>query len=234
MQSLVNSGLSQGTFPKELKAGDITSLFKMEDAFTKKNYRPINIYLNDLFMFLEETEICIYANDTNIYACDPNIENVIMHLEMDALKITKGFPNNYIELNEDKCHSMIFGAKRSNETTIKIREGCVNDSTKDNLLAIAFDQSLSFKQHVKAFCTKASQKLLARILRYMDTEKIQRLMKAFVLLHFSYFPPVRMFYDRTLVNGINHIHKMEMRFAYKDCEKILVFSWSNINRCQCM
>ena len=84
-----------------------------------------NIYLNDLFMFMEETEICNYADDTTIYACGPNIENVIMHLENDALKINEWFPNNGMKLNEDKCHLMIFGAKRSNETTIKIGEACV-------------------------------------------------------------------------------------------------------------
>ena len=42
-QNLFNSNLSKGTFPKELKAGDISSLFKKEDAFTKKNYRPITV-----------------------------------------------------------------------------------------------------------------------------------------------------------------------------------------------
>ena len=43
IQNIFNSGLSEGTFPKELKAGDISSLFKEEDAFTKKNYRPITV-----------------------------------------------------------------------------------------------------------------------------------------------------------------------------------------------
>ena len=43
IQNLFNSGLSKGNFPKELKAGDISSLFKKEDAFTKKNYRPITV-----------------------------------------------------------------------------------------------------------------------------------------------------------------------------------------------
>ena len=33
-----------------------------------------NIYLNDLLIFLEETEICKYADDTTIYASGPNIE----------------------------------------------------------------------------------------------------------------------------------------------------------------
>ena len=62
-------------------------------------------------MFLEEIEICNYADDTTIYSRGPNIENVIMDLENDALEITKWFPNNYMKLNEDKCHLMIFGAK---------------------------------------------------------------------------------------------------------------------------
>ena len=43
IQNLFNSNLSKGTFPKELKAGDISSLFKKEDAFTKKNYRPTTV-----------------------------------------------------------------------------------------------------------------------------------------------------------------------------------------------
>ena len=30
-----------------------------------------NIYLNDMFLFLEETEFCNYADDTTIYTCVP-------------------------------------------------------------------------------------------------------------------------------------------------------------------
>ena len=117
-----------------------------------------SIYLNDLFMFLEETEICNYADDTTIYACGPDIENVIMHLENDALKITEWFPNNFMKLNEDKCHLMIFGAKGNNEISIKIGEACVKESKEEKLLGITFDRSLSFKQHVRTLCKKAGQK----------------------------------------------------------------------------
>ena len=114
----------------------------------------------------------VIMQTNNYYVCGPNIENVIMHLENDALKITEWFPNNYMKLNEEKCHLMIFGAKGSNETTIKIGETCVKESAEENLLGITFDQSLSLKQHVQVLCKKASQKLhaLARISRYMDTE----------------------------------------------------------------
>ena len=133
-----------------------------------------NIYLNDLFTFLEETEICNYVDDTTIYACGPNIKNVITHLENDALKITEWFPNNFMKLNEDKCHFTTFGAKGNNETSITVGEDRVKERTEENLLGVAFDQSLSFKQHVRVLCKSAGQKLhgLAKISCYMDTEKL--------------------------------------------------------------
>ena len=150
-----------------------------------------NMYLNDLFLFLEETEVCNYADDTTIYTCGPNVENVVAKLENYALVISEWFPNNRLKLNEYKCHLMTFGRK-SNEVSVKIGEANVKESKEEKLLGIIFDQTLSFKQHVKTLCKKASQKLhaLARISCYMDTEKLKQAMQAFVLSHFSYSPLV--------------------------------------------
>ena len=53
-------------------------------------------------MFPEDTD------DTAIHACGPKNENVTTHLE-DALKIVEWFPNNFMKLNEDKCHLMSEG-----------------------------------------------------------------------------------------------------------------------------
>ena len=141
-----------------------------------------------------------------------------------------------MKLNEEKCHLIIFGAKGSNDTTIKIGEARVKESKGENLLGITFDQSLSFQQHVKALCKKASQKFhaLTRISRYMDTEILQRLMRAFLFSHFSYCPLVWMFYDRALNHRINHIHERHCALHTKITRTILVFSWSNPNRCQPM
>ena len=177
-----------------------------------------NIYLNDFFMFLEETKVCNYADDTTIYACGPKIETVIAHLEHDALKITEWFPNNLMKLNEKKCHLIVFGARGGNDITIKIGEAYVKESMRESLLGITLDQSLSFKEHVKILCRKACHKLhaLARVSCYMDTEKLQHLMRAFVLSHFSYCPLVWIFYDRTTNHRINHAHERAFRIAYKD------------------
>ena len=61
-----------------------------------------NIYLNDLFLFLEETEVCNYADDTAFYTCGPNVKNIVAKLENDALAISEWFPNNRMKLDEGK------------------------------------------------------------------------------------------------------------------------------------
>ena len=179
-----------------------------------------NINLNDLFLLLEETEVCNYADDTTIPTCGPNVENVVAKLENDPLAISEWFPNNRLKLNEDKCHLMIFGGK-GNEVSVKIGEANVKESKEKKLQGMIFDQTLSFKQHVKTLCKKASQKLhaLPRISCYMDTEKLKQVMQAFVLSHFSHCPLVWMFNDRTLNHRINHIHERALRFACKDYQK---------------
>ena len=176
----------------------------------------LNIYLNYLLMFLEETKVCNLADDAAIYACDPKIEAVIAYLEHDILKLTKWFLNNFMKLNEDKYHLMFFGRRGVNEITLKIGEARVKDFADENLLGITFDQSLSLKKHVKTLCRQAGQKLraFALVFSYMDTEKLKYLMRAFVITYFSYCPLLWMFYDRTMNHGINHFLERALNIAY--------------------
>ena len=43
LSSTYNTCILKNSFPNELKPGDISSLFKKDDAFNKKNYRPITV-----------------------------------------------------------------------------------------------------------------------------------------------------------------------------------------------
>ena len=46
-----------------------------------------NIFIKDIFLFLEQTNICNFADDNTIYACDTAVETVISRLEYDMTKI---------------------------------------------------------------------------------------------------------------------------------------------------
>ena len=89
---------------------------------------------------------------------------MITRLEQDANRLTAWFPVNYIQLNEDKCHFILFGASKE-RANIHVGEAQIEESDEEQLLGITLDKKLSFKNHVNTLCKKASQKLhaLARI-----------------------------------------------------------------------
>ena len=71
--------------------------------------RPIlfNPYLNDLFYIAEFTDVCNFANDTKIHACDNDLNNLIKRLEHDAFLAIEWFETDNMKLNKDKCHLLV-------------------------------------------------------------------------------------------------------------------------------
>ena len=166
---------------------------------------------------MTDCKICNYADDTTIYVCDDNHENVINKLESETPILSEWFQNNYMKLNGEKCHLMIFGEK-TNDLSIKIENTTIIESQEGKLLGVTLDKQLSFKTYVQSLRKKAGQRLQApvRTSYLLDTEKLRHIMRDFVLSQFSYCPLVWMFCDRHLDNKINHIHKKALSIAYKD------------------
>ena len=43
----------------------------------------LHIYINDLLLSLNNTDVCNYADDTTLFACDIDTDNVVAWLELD-------------------------------------------------------------------------------------------------------------------------------------------------------
>ena len=177
-----------------------------------------NIYINDLLLSIQETGICNYADDTTIYTCDVHLENVISKLENDSKIVIEWFGNNYMKLNEEKCHFMIFGERTNQDVGISIGNCTVDNSQEEKLLGVLIDSNLNFEKHVSNICKKAANKLfaLSRMSTYLGTDKLTLLMSAFVTSQFQYCPLVWMFHSRKMNNKINRLHERALRIAYKD------------------
>ena len=78
-----------------------------------------NVFVNDIFWFPHRTKICNYADDTTIFVCHPDLDTIIKQLEEDSSVLVKWFSDNFLKLNDDKCHLMIFGDK-STKATVSI------------------------------------------------------------------------------------------------------------------
>ncbi len=72
-----------------------------------------NIHINDIFFLVTDTEICNYADDTTIFSCGYEIDNILETLERDANLLSDWFVDNYMKMNDDKSHLLIFGTKEN-------------------------------------------------------------------------------------------------------------------------
>ena len=176
-----------------------------------------NIYINDLFYLTEMTDVCIFADDTTFFACDSDLKHLMERLKHNAKLVIKWFENNYMKLNEDKCHLLVAG-HRYESLWAKIGETRIWENKNEKLLGLTIDRNLNFDDYVNTLCKKAGRKLsaLSRISNYISFEKKRILLKAFVESQFGYCPLTWMFHSRKANAKINHIHERAFRIVYKD------------------
>ena len=177
-----------------------------------------NIFINDMFLSTNN-DIANYADDNSPFAYDYSNALVIEKLENTADILIQWYKDNYMKLNENKSKLLLSHSESENKS-IKIGNETILNTKSEKLLGITVDNKLTFKDHVSNLCKKANQKLnaLARITRYMDTDKLKVTMKAFIASQFNYCPLVWMFYGRKLNNRINKIQERSLKLIYKDRE----------------
>ena len=176
-----------------------------------------NIYINDIFFFVDEKDLANYADDNTPYAIDSDINSLIGTLENDATILIKWFHDNYLKMNSDKCHLLITH-QDADCISARIGNEIIGNSQSEKLLGITIDNQLNFNEHVSILCKKVNLKLhaLARIANFMSTDKLRIIMKSFIESQFGYCPLVWMFHSRALNNRINKLHERALRVVYKD------------------
>ena len=176
-----------------------------------------NIYFNDLFYFFDNTEASNYADDTDLYACDMNLENLIYRLEHDALIAIEWFESNYMKINEAKSHFLISGNKYE-QLFLNVGPYKIWESSVVNILGVNVDASLKFDTYGKSVVKEAGKKLtiLTRMSNILSFPKMKLLIKSFFESKFSYCPLVWMLYNRSLNTKVNKLHERSLRILYKD------------------
>ena len=105
--------------------------------------RLFNIYLNDIFYLAEMTQVFNFADGTTFYVCDKDLNTSINRLEHDTALAVEWFENNFIKLNQDKCHLLVF--ERKHETVwAKMGETKIWESNKQKLLRVVINRNLNF------------------------------------------------------------------------------------------
>ena len=78
-----------------------------------------NIYINYFFYLVKNTEVCNYADDTNIFVCGRELDPILKSLEKDASLLSSWFANNCMKMNGDRSYLLMLG-NISVEATVNI------------------------------------------------------------------------------------------------------------------
>ena len=146
-----------------------------------------NIFICDMFYFMEDYEIANYTDDSTPFSAKPGHKSVVQELEASSSILFTWFRNNYMKANTDKSHLLLSG---NSNLTANIDGNVIESEGNQVLLGITIDSNISFNKHINNLCKKASVKLnaLARIAGYMDFPKRRLIMKAFITSQFGYSP----------------------------------------------
>ena len=174
-----------------------------------------NIFINDMFYFVEKTKIANYADDNSTYTTESNIDNLLKVLEEETSLVLNWFRINEMKSNDDKCHLIV---ANHNDVSVSLNGETTEGEDSVELLGIHIDNKLTFNEHVTNLCKKGNQKLhaLARISKLLSQDKLKLIMKTFIESQFNYCPLIWMFHSRTLNTKINKLHERALRIVYKD------------------
>ena len=114
-----------------------------------------NIFINDLFLTIDKSTLCNYADDNTLYTSGNDANAVITKLKQNFSKIFKRFYENVMILNPDKYYFLTLGFQDAqpnfsyNYTTIK-------NVSEEKILGITFNNKLTFKSHLENIWKKAN------------------------------------------------------------------------------
>ena len=177
-----------------------------------------NIFINDLIFFIQETEVCNFADDTTIYSCSINYKEAAHKLSNDTYVVLNWFKVNSMAANTGIFQIMFLGSKIDNgKITFAIESKQIKCKREVKLMGITIDEKHTFTRHIANICSLANNRLraLTRIKRFLSTVQAKYLCEAYIMSALKYCPLIWTFCNKTSNNQINEIHKRTLRLVYE-------------------
>ena len=109
-----------------------------------------NIFLNDIFNFINEAKLFNYADDNILSHSHPDFATLIVVLERESAKFIEWFARNQMKANPDKFQALAVGESTFEKKPIfRIGEAQIGCETTVKLLGV--DNRLSLKNLMNRF-----------------------------------------------------------------------------------
>ena len=116
-----------------------------------------NLLMIDLVLFLSETFLSNYADDSNLCSTGKKLNIIKEKLRKDFKVVIDRLFEIHMSLNPTKYHYVYLGKSKENDT---FNFGNISlKNSKEVILGLAIDNKVSFDNRVKEICRKANQDL---------------------------------------------------------------------------
>ena len=104
-----------------------------------------NVFINDLLLFIKETYICNFADDTTLYACGQELDTISFKLEIETNRAMQWLKDNEMVVNPSKFQIMFLSKYKNIEKNMSFDGKTIKSSDTVKLLGITLDKNISFK-----------------------------------------------------------------------------------------
>jgi hypothetical protein len=178
-----------------------------------------NLFINDLFLFIQEGSLCNFADDNTISISAENADELHRLVQLNTNKCIDWFNSNHMTANPSKFQSLIVGKNDNHIKEFRINNDFkINVSNEVTLLGIQIDDQLKFDSHIDKICKKAAMQLNAikRLARFMGNKERQVIVNSFILCHFNYCPLIWLFCSNASQKKLEKINERALRLALSD------------------
>ena len=178
-----------------------------------------NIFINDMFMFIEKCSLYNYADDNALQNASKVKSEVIYNLEHDCRIAINWYDINGMQAHPTKFQFMIASPHPTECLKLKINDDTtIVSEPYIKCLGVYIDNKLSFSKHISEICVKAARQLnaLARIAKFLDTKSRKIIYNSFVLSNLNYCPLVWHFCGKLNNDKLEKIQERSLRIVYDD------------------
>ena len=114
-----------------------------------------NVFMNDLFYFIERCELYNYADDNSLAKAASTLVKVVEDLKYDSKIAIQWLFDNGMQANPSKFQFMLNSSTDLGVVEINIDENTtIKSETSIKALGVIIDIKLNFSEHVSACCKK--------------------------------------------------------------------------------
>ena len=178
-----------------------------------------NVFINDLFLFIENCKLYNYADDNSLMYSSPDLNCIFTNLQIDCKNAIDWFTVNGMKANPSKFQFMVISSERIEQKCLDIGNGITLQSEPSvKVLGVTIDDRLQFSEHISACCSKAARQLnaLSRISRQINLKSKSIIYNSFIASNFNYCPLVWHFCGTANSNKIEKLQERSLRILYND------------------